>query len=234
MRLFAAIVAVITLMWANSASAQVDQLYMLDFVFMSKGHTLADRDKHNQKARPIASRYGVNLVASLDALARFAGPKGLARLDIWTLPNQSALSSWGADTDYKKIEPNARKIHDFKQLTLYLSRERVAPQIVSGNIYYVELLTFNQKNFSVPELVGYIKNNDQIAKEYGLIPAARFNPISRILGNGPKANLLNVYSVQSKTAFKKLSEDKRYRALNPVRKKLFETDKMLIGVFKAN
>ncbi len=234
MKYLVAILGIVFLSLTSPAFSQGKQLYMLDFVFMNKGYNLSDRDKHNQNARPIAARHGVKLKASLDAKHMLLGPKGLNRLDLWTLPHPSALGAWGKDPAYKKIEPNAKKIHDFNQLTLYLGKERMAAQIRSGNIYYVELLTFDKRKFSGREFISYMKNHDTVASEYGLKRIASFNPLSKILGKGPQASWLSIYVVQSMNHFKKWPNDKRYQKLNLVRKNIFETNKSLIGLFKAN
>lgn len=234
MRKLLAFLGVLGVLWTAPAQAQNKPLYMLDFVFMNSGYSLKDRDSHQKNAVPIAARHGIKLVASLDTRILFQGPENMSRLDLWTLPNQSAIGAWGADPDFKKIEPNSLKIHNTDRLSLYFARKVAISHIISGNTYFVELLTFDMKNFTAPEFIDYMKKNDAVAKNYGLTRVASFNPLSKFFGPGPKANWLNIYLVRSEKELRNWTKDDKYQALIPIRSKLLEGKKSLIGLFQAN
>jgi len=232
-----ALVGSILLAWASFcsvASAQEKQLYMLDFVFMAEDHGLSERDTYNQAAQQAAANHGIALHVTLDKEIMMLGPPELDRLDIWTFPDTAALGAWANDPEYKEIEPVAKKIHDWNQLSLYLAREVQAPTLKPKGRYYVELLTFNKDEFVGKEFVAYVRQSDAIAKEYGLLRVASFGSGKKILGNGPPANWMNIYEVSSLDKMKAWPNDKRFSALIPTREKLFVVDSLLMGIFRAS
>lgn len=216
-----------------TASAQDKQLYMLDFVFLNEGQSLAKRDAYNSLARPVASRHGVELMASFDAKLVMFGPKDLDRFDLWTVPAPGAVAAWGNDPDYKKMAAVSQEVHDFSQLTLYFAREVATPRVETDGLYYIEMMAFDPNGFVGDEFVAYVREMDAIAKEYGITRIASFNKLQKFLGNGPQTHWMNIYHISSIDRMKEWPRDERYRGLAPTREKLFVVDDLFAGIFTS-
>jgi len=215
------------------AQGDGSQLYLLDFVFLNDGMTLGDRTAYNAQAAPIAERYGVNLIATLDPLNITDGPDSLARVDIWTLPSQQALVQWGADPDYIALGSDIARIHDIRNLTLYVAESVLSPNVAPGTAYHLELLTFAEQSWNREAFINYILSVDEIAETHGIIRQGSLSGLNRLTGDGPTANWFSLYSVPGPTEYAAMAEDSRMTALNETRYNLFVRENALRGAFLA-
>lgn len=209
------------------------RLFMLDFVFLNKDMALSARDAYNSKAAPIAARHGVRLQATLDPVQIVIGPRDLARLDLWTLPDPGALKAWGDDAEYKAMQTETLAVHDVSKLTLYLAREMSAFKMVRDANYWVEFLSFNKTGFKGPEFSAYQAEIDGIAAQSGMNRVATFGKVGRILGQGYEAHWMNIYSVDDPEKLQAHLKNPRFVELETMRKKLFDLDKSIVAVFKS-
>ncbi len=217
----------------SPARSQSDPIYMLDFVFLNDGQTLADRTAYNAKAAPIAARYGINLIATLDPLAITDGPQTLARVDLWTLPAPQALQAWGNDPDYVALRPDVDRIHNTHDLTLYLAEKISAPNVMPGTAYHLELLTFREESWDKQAFIAYMQEVDRIAATHGIARQASLSGLVRLTGSGPTANWFNLYSVPGPDEYTAMATDPAYRALDPQRLALFVSESRVMGAFLA-
>lgn len=215
------------------AGAQDRQLYMLDFVFLNDGKTLADRDAFNARSAEIAGRYGILHIATLDPLAITDGPRNLDRVDIWALPSQQAWQSWGEDPDFKALGPDIAAIHDLDNLTLYFASEAAAPTITPGQPYHLELFTFVEDGFDFDAFAGYVQTIDTIAADHGIQRRASLGGLVKVMGSGPNADWFNLYSVPGPQEYDAMANDPRTRELRDTREALFIRDGTVLGAFLA-
>jgi len=208
-------------------------LYLLDFVFLNDGMTIDDHSAYNAQAAPIAARYGINLIATLDPLNITDGPDSLARVDIWTLPSQQALVQWGADPEFIAMEPEIARIHDMHNLTLYVAENVLSPDVSPGTAYHLELLTVSQERWNREAFINYILSVDEIAESHGIIRQASLSGLDRLTGDGPTANWFSLYSVPGPDEYSAMAEDPRMTALNDTRYSLFVRENALQGAFLA-
>lgn len=215
------------------AAAQDRQLYMLDFVFLNDGITLEDRDAFNAKSSEIAGRYGIAHIATLDPLAITDGPQDLDRVDIWTVPSQDAWLAWGEDADFKALHAELAKVHDLDNLTLYFASEVAPPMIAPGQAYHLELFTFVEEGFDFDAFATYVQTVDQIAADHGIQRRASLGGLVKIIGSGPNADWLNLYSVPGPNEYDAMAKDPRNDALDGAREALFVKEMIVLGAFMA-
>lgn len=226
--------ALVILAWfAPQVAAQEKPLWMLDFIFLNDGATLTDRDAYNAKAQPVAARHGVVLQVTLDTRLMMIGPPELDRVDLWTLPGPQALNAWGQDPEYKEMLPEALRVHDMNQLTLYLGREVSAPQITAGAFYYLELFAFHPESFAAQDFIDYVHATDALAQEFGLARVASMSNLQKALGPGPETHWFNLYSVPSEAAFKAWNNDQRFKDLAPTRNRLLNLNNSVLAIMQA-
>lgn len=225
-------VCLLALGFCTSAVAE-QSLVMLDFVYLNKDVEVAERDAYNAKAKPIAARHGVILRSTLDPVRIVLGPKGLQRLDLWTLPAPQALQAWSDDPDYLAMRSETLAVHDMKRLTLYLAREIGPVQIAPGRHYWVEFLRFDKSGFTGEQFAAYMRETDGIAGKYDLQRVATFGKVGRILGPGFEAHWMNIYSVPDSERLQSYVEDARFVELASMRERLFDLDSSMMAVFQS-
>lgn len=230
MRCIAALVLTLSLLLPASAE---QRMFMLDFVYLNTNVELAARTAYNAKAVPVAARHGVLLQATLDPVKIVLGPKDLARLDLWTLPEPNALQAWGRDPDFKAMQPESRSVHDMSKLTLFLAREMAPFQVTPGAHYWVEFLRFSENGFKGEDFSAYVREIDGLASKFQMYRVATFGKVGRILGQGHEAHWMNVYSVPNAQSLQAHLKGTRFVALAKVRERLFDLDKSLMAVFQS-
>lgn len=230
MRCIAALV--LTLFLLLPANAE-QRMFMLDFVFLNKNVELAARTAYNSRAVPVAARHGVQLQATLDPVKIVLGPRDLARLDLWTLPEPNALQAWGRDPDFKAMQSESQAIHDMSKLTLFLAREMGPFQMKPGAHYWVEFLRFNKTGFKGEDFSAYMREIDGLAAQSQMHRVATFGKVGRILGVGYEAHWMNIYSVPNAEKLQAHLKGPRFVELARVRERLFDLDKSLMAVFQS-
>lgn len=215
------------------AQEKTQPLLMLDFVFLAEGKSLADRDAYNAKALPVAGKHDVDFVASLDVFAMLKGPAELARLDVWTLPDPSALVKWDADPAYQPLKPLAFDVHDMDVLTLYLGLADAVPEPPEGEYFLIEVLTFAD-SFEREAFPKYLRERAKIAGTHEISHVGRVHLRKKLTGAMPDADWVNVYHLPSKAALVAWTEDAQTKAQLPVRTTLFDLSRSVVGVFRAN
>lgn len=216
-----------------AAAQDAGPVYMLDFVFLNDGQTLGDRDAYNNRSRPIAARYGISLIATLDPLTITMGPRTLARVDVWELPSVQAIGAWGDDADYVALRPEVLRVHDLDDLTLYVASPVMAPAVVPGQVYHLELLTFSEDEWSREAFFSYIRAVDEIAATHGIRRNTSLANLNKLTGSGPTAQFFNLYAVPGANEYRAMGSDPRMTALTPERWRLFDAGRALEGAFMA-
>ncbi len=230
MRLVLGLILILCL--GNAATAQ-SRLFMLDFVFLNKDVPLQARDAYNEKAKPIAARHGASHVRSLDPLYLLQGPDQLVRLDLWALANPEVLRAWGADPDFKTIQPESLAVHDMRRLTLYFAQEMAETRLIPGGVYWIEFLQFSRAGFNGSEFSAYMQRLDQVAGVHGLNRVATFGKVGRVMGPGFEAHWMNIYNAPDPDRLKAHFADPAFLALTPQRETLFDLENSILGVFQA-
>lgn len=230
--LIAVIFAALFSLTSVSAQENTGPLYLLDFVFLNPGQTLADRDAYNGRAAPIGARYGILHIASLDPLVITDGPENLARVDVWYLPSPQSLGAWADDPDYTALRPEVDRVHNMTDLTLYMAEAILPPDLEQGAVYHLELLTFDANTFSAERFVNYILAVDEIAASHGIVRRASMKNVTRLIGSGPpSAAWFNLYSVPGPEEYSAMANDPAYRLLDATRVELFDNDVRIMGAF---
>jgi len=95
---------------------------MVDLVVMQDGYGLTEREAYERKIVPIGAKYGVEKFATYDIVQKMAGaaPDGL-RVNLWAVPDPSAMAMANSDPDYQKQIPNRDQIHKMDLVTLFFA-----------------------------------------------------------------------------------------------------------------
>jgi len=234
--LLAVLILVASPAQAQQKAKPKKQLVFVDFVVMSEGHGLKERAAYDAKADPIAARYGIKRFASLDIVQNVVSQNFRpVRLDLWLLPSPQALSAWSKDPDYKALLPYRNCVHDMKALTLYFAVPALPLRKVKKAHYMIELQTMGP-GFDAKTFAAYEKKSDLIAELYAVRRVAALSLSKKIIGAGPSGQRLNVWYLPNEGNFKAWGNNKDFKALVPVRQKLFDmsTYTMLIARGRPN
>lgn len=207
------------------------RLYMLDFVFLNPGQTIADREAYNAQAAPIAARHGVIHFASLDPLNILQGPSDLVRLDLWHLPSLDALTAWGNDPDYNALRAQVLQVHDMQALTLYMAEEVMRPEITLGAAYHLDLLTFADEAWNRDIFITYIQAIDAVAERHGIFRTASVGGLAKFAGDGPTADWMHMYVLPGPDEYANMLQDPTYIDLGGLRDTIFVPNNRLSGAF---
>ena len=214
------------LFWFQFLSTYVcssEETYLIDFVVMSHGHTLKDRDLYDQDILPITEKYGLALKSSLD-LTPLSGNFSLpSRLNIWRVCDEDTLSDLSKDEHYQSLALFRNHIHDMNALTLFLAKKGNISQYLDRRKHFmVDLVSLND-SFSKEDRDRYEEKVVPVAAEYGMLLKQQFELIKYLRGTGPShAIRLNLWEVNNFEAVSKLSLDKRYKEYIPHRNKIHD------------
>lgn len=97
---------------------------MVDLVVMQDGYGLEEREAYERKMAPIGAKYGVEKFATYDILQKVGGaaPDGL-RVNLWAVPDPSAMAKAMSDPDYQKLIPRRDQIHRMDLVTLFFAKQ---------------------------------------------------------------------------------------------------------------
>ena len=220
--------------FAGSAAAQQEarKLIMLDYVFMAEGHGLSDRDDYDAKVAPIVERHGIRRIASLDVIKVLRGPKGLARIDIWVLPDPAALGAWAKDPDYVAITEYRDRIHDMGRIALYYARPAGGIRALGSSVYLAEMQTF-AATFDKSAFFDYVGRSDTLATQNEIVRTASFNVLKRLTRAGPKANWFNLWRLPSPKHFARWHRSEGFKALGADRGRLFDLSKSVFVLARS-
>ncbi len=217
--------------FSPAAMAAGQSLVMADFVVMSEGHGLTERDNYDARATPIAARYGIKRLASLDVLHNFT-MKGfkVKRLDLWLLPSVKALQAWGDDPEYKALLPYRDRVHDMKVTSLYFAHPAMPLRKLGEGHYFIEMFRAGA-GFDRGLFARFKQQSVALGAKYGAAPVAALNITKKILGKGPMGQRLNLWKLTSEQQFLAWVRSAEYKALEPMRQRLFDgrSHLMLVG-----
>lgn len=97
---------------------------MVDLVVMQDGYGLKQREAYERKTAPIGVKYGVEKFATYDIVQKIGGaaPDGL-RVNLWAVPDPSAMAMVNSDPDYQKQVPKRDQIHKMDLVTLFFAEQ---------------------------------------------------------------------------------------------------------------
>ncbi|MEM7191067.1 MAG: hypothetical protein AAF439_15755 [Pseudomonadota bacterium] len=211
-----------------AAASQNGQLWMLDFVYLANGKTLADRDAYNETARPIAANHGAELQVTLDRMTGatgplLGGPLLPERLDLWTMQTVHGLQSWGTDPAFQAILPRALEVHDMQQLSVYLSQQFAMTEFADGSVYLVDTLTFPSGDVDTQAVSAYLNAFRTQAKVHQIELVAAFGNVRQASGGGPRFGWMSAFRVPSEQAWISLINDPAIADLEATRQQLVDT-----------
>jgi uncharacterized protein (DUF1330 family) len=231
-----AVVVLSTVVASGSAQAQdaAQPLVFVDFVVMSEGHGLDERDIYDAKATPIAARHGVKRFASFDIVQHLLTP-GLKpqRLDLWLLPSLEALKAWGDDPEYHALLAYRDKVHDMRALTLYFAKPAGPVEAIGQGNYLIELQTIGS-GFDRAVFDEYERDSDEIAASYAIRRVGVYTIVKKVTGAGPDGQRLNIWYLPNEQNFQAWGENKAFQALAPEREKLFDLPNYLMLLGRAH
>ena len=103
-----------------------DKYVLVDLVVLNDGYGPKDRDGYSKETQRIAKKYGFRKAHSFSLVNHLAGkgPKAAMELNLWELPDPSAMQKLGEDAAYQANVPKRNQIHNMEALTLYLARNK--------------------------------------------------------------------------------------------------------------
>ncbi|MEO1407436.1 MAG: hypothetical protein AAFV54_13235, partial [Pseudomonadota bacterium] len=114
--------------------------YLIDFVVMNEGYGLEERDNYEAIVARIASRYGMEKVRAYDLTQHLGGGLPTAsRLNVWEVP-EGAMQKLGADPDYQAIIPYRDRIHNMKEVSLFMAGETLGGREPTADTILVDLV----------------------------------------------------------------------------------------------
>lgn len=214
---------------SNGNIANAEQANLIDFIVLNEGIDIGERNAYEAALKPIAARYGAEVVHSYDVKEHLAGKMPTSvRVNIWNLDNVDALGAVDKDADYRAMIPNRDRVHDLSALTLYKARETVnAGPITEGSVL-VDLVVMNE-GFGAEERDAYEAKMAPLAAKYGYTIHASYEIDQKIGGNGPEKPLrLILWRGDNPDALGSLSEDADYIALENERQRLFDFSQLTL------
>lgn len=111
-----------------------DGVVLVDLVVMKEGYGNAERDVYESKMRPLAAKYGFELMASYAIGKKLSGtgPQQPLRLNLWRVENPDTMTKLSADADYIALASTRNKIHDFSKLTMFYARSRSRSSVAAS------------------------------------------------------------------------------------------------------
>ena len=212
-----------------AGTANAEQANLIDFIVLNDGIDISERDAYEAALKPIAARYGAEVVHSYDVLNHMTG--GMAqsvRVNIWNLDDMGAIGSVDKDPDYQDMVPNRDRIHDLSALTLYTATETVNAGPITEGFVLVDLVVMND-GFGASERDAYEASMAPIAEKYGYTIQASYEIDQKIGGDGPASPLrLILWKGDNPDALGALTQDPAYMALEDDRQKLFDFSQLTL------
>lgn len=208
---------------SSASFAAAEQVNLIDFIVLNDGIEIAERDAYETALKPIAARYGAEVVHSYNVMAHLAGEMETSvRVNIWNLDDMSALGAVDKDADYRAMIPNRDRIHDLSALTLYTARENINNGPITEGFVLVDLIVMKD-GFGAAERDAYEAKMAPLAEKYGYVIQASYEIDQKIGGDGPETPLrLNLWNGNNPDALGALTQDPGYVALEAERQKLFD------------
>ncbi len=215
-----------------SGQAQAQQVNLIDFVILQDGVDIAERDAYEEGVKPIAAKYGANVVHSYDLFAHMIGSmKNAVRLNVWNLDHANALGALEQDPAYQKMVSNRDRIHDMSALTLYMGQEITSVGPIKDGFILVDLVVMNG-GMGDAERDAYEAKMAPLAKKYGYEIRASYRIMQKISGEGPdRALRLNLWRGETPNGLERLNKDSDYIALENERNTI--TDFSQLALFMA-
>ena len=218
----------LTLGTAN-ALVNDDDMRMLDFVIMSEGHKLKERDIYEVKVEAIAARYGMKIERKFDIKKFMTGEEALnkvVRVNVWQVPN-GAMKSLGNDPDYKALVKFRNKIHNMDALSIFMANPDTIDGIATG-IVMIDLVTMNP-GFGLANRNTYEAKVAPITAKYGMSRFASYDITSKKIGIASDTAIrLNFWNIEDPEKMKLLSKDPAYQALLPFRNKIHNMERVTL------
>lgn len=198
--------------------------YMIDFVVLNEGKTLADRAKYERLVEPILARYGARKVQSYKLDSFMGGQlKGASQLNIYEVSPDS-FAELASDEEYKKHVPFRNNVHDMDRLTLYTGETLFNHGQLKSAPLLIDLIVMND-GYGHPERFDYEEKMGKIAVKHGAQIKNSFDIDKKIGGIGPDNALkLNIWTMSSPEAMQMISSDPEYKKLTGYRNKIHDMD----------
>lgn len=214
------------------AAMAAEPVYLLDFVVLQDSATLTQRDAYEAKVAEIAARYDVLQIHSYNTAAKLSGKlDGVARVNVFEMPDMAALQSITGDADYAALEDMRNTVHDMSALTLYTGTKIFDHgPITDGNVL-VDLVVMSAGHDATAR-AAYADQIAPLAAKYGATLKARYQVGQKLSGKGPdNPILLNIWHLADPAGIGALSQDPAYQALEEERQHIH--DMAALGLWMA-
>ncbi len=201
--------------------------YMLDIIDLQPGVSLAQAKEYFSQIRPIAAKYGAEILSSWHVDGKIMGPIEPRLVNLWRISADS-LKSIGQDRDYQSLQglrDRAFKMNELQLLSL-AAKEGCACGLQAGGKYMLDILHL-KKGVPLKQADKYFSRIHPITKDHGLSPLASFT-VNKSLRGSLRPTLVQVWQIEKEGFMKGIGNDKRYKKNIPLRERTFEMKKTIL------
>lgn len=215
-------VALAVVLMLTVTAAQARPMWLVDFVYIAEGHTLAEHDAFTENTAHFAARHGVRRLISLDRVPGFAhpGPIGPDRIDLWSLPDRAALDAWRNDADRVWFEDLAGHVLA-SQSSRYLGREQAMAAIGPDGLFLVDIPRYREQA-DAAAVAAYAADLARAGQPHGVAAVATLGGIAHLSGPFGRVDLIRIWHLPGRAALDALLTDPAIRAVESRRRGLHD------------
>lgn len=181
---------------------------------MNEGYGPADQDAYEARIAPIGVEHGMNRLSAY-TVASFlggAGPQAASTFGVWSLATDKSLGGVMSDSRYKANMSLRDKIHDMKQVAMYIAQEEVVKDKPEpGHALLLGVLAM-KKGFGFQDHVDYERAIAPISSKHGMKLVRTFR-VSQSMGAGPdNIAIVSLWDLPKPEAFNAVVTDPEYTA----------------------
>ncbi len=220
---------------ADTELADTDNIRMLDFVIMSHGHGISDRNIYDDKMLRIAKKHNMTIERSFNIKKFVMGDEllaGVIRINVWHMP-KGALKNLSEDADYQSLIEFRNSIHDMAALSIFYAE----PDSIGGTAGHTILadLVVMAPDFDVNDRQQYENSVAPITQRYGMTRFASYDITKKLRGVAPEhAVRLNFWNLENPENMKLVGQDPDYKALVSYRNKIHDMAKVTLFFASEN